>query len=62
MSLCIVNKQMNGYLKVQFRKLRCFVPNFNIDGFTRFCANFLGKKCACAIFYAFSKSDGCYQS
>ena len=35
---------MNGYLKVQFRKLRCFVANLNIDRFTRFCANFLGEK------------------
>ena len=39
-----MNKQINGYLKVQFRKLRCFVANLNIDQFTRFCANFLGEK------------------
>ena len=39
-----------GYLKVQFRKLCCFVANLNIGGFTRFFgANFLGEKNALVL-------------
>ena len=37
--------------------LQCFVANFIADGFMVFCANLLGKKCACANFYTFRMSE-----
>ena len=38
---------------VQFRKLRCFVVNLNIVGFTHFCANFLGENMRLCYFLRF---------
>ena len=38
---------------MHFRKLRCFVANLNIVGFTRFVLIFLAKKCTSANLYAF---------
>ena len=46
----IVNTQINGYFKVQ---LRCFVANLNIDGYTRFCANFWRDKMRLCYFSPF---------
>ena len=49
----IVNTQINGYLKVQ---LRCLSRIWILTDLRVFCANFVGEKCACAIFHAFCKS------